>query len=749
MKVLITGCAGFIGFHVAQRLLSDGFKVIGIDNINDYYDQNLKRARLSQLTKCDHFDFVYGSIENRSLVEDIFIERGVDIVIHLAAQAGVRYSIDHPHVYIESNIVGFMNILEASRRHKIKHFLYASSSSVYGLNEQNSFSVEDRVDQPISLYAATKRSNELMAFTYSHLYGLPTTGLRFFTVYGPWGRPDMALFKFTQSILKDEPIQVYNYGRMERDFTYVDDVVESIRRLMDRPPSGEKNAPYVLHNIGNNGPVSLENFIGALEKLLGKKAMKEYLPLQPGDVPKTYAETGSLIKSIGFTPQTPVEKGVAAFVKWYMDYFQSLPRQRMGVVGLGYVGLPLAVALCEQYEVVGYDTNLRRVKDLRKGIDVNKDISSEKLATSFMSFTEDPSSLSSCEFIFVTVPTPVNSDNKPDLNPLRSASAVIGNHLSNGCIVIYESTVYPGATEEVCIPILEEKSGLKEGRDFFVGYSPERVNPGDHEHTLKNVVKVVAAEKPEILEKIASVYQKVIERVHKVGSIKVAEASKIVENTQRDINIAFVNELSMLFTGMGIDSSEVFEAAKTKWNFSPFKPGLVGGHCISVDPYYLIYKAEELNFTPSLMKEARNTNERMPIFIANSIRSYLLEKGIPLKEARVTVLGVTFKEGVSDIRNSKVFSIVEVLKENGIQVQVSDPLANQKDVEDHYNMSLDSFADLERSDVVLLAVPHEPYKMLTWKVIENLLKDGKGGVFDLKRVLDHTTCPDSITYWGG
>ena len=605
MKVLITGCAGFIGFHVAKRLLSDGFEVVGIDNINDYYDQNLKKARLDQLKKYERFVFVYGSIEDRSLVEGVFTAQGVDIVIHLAAQAGVRYSIDHPHVYIDSNIVGFMNILESARRHNIKHLLYASSSSVYGLNKESSFSVEDRVDHPISLYAATKRSNELMAFTYSHLYQIPTTGLRFFTVYGPWGRPDMALFKFTQSILNDEPIQVFNYGRMERDFTYVGDVVESIRRLMDRPPVREGDAPFVLHNVGNNGPVSLEHFIGALEERLGKEATKEYLPIQPGDVPKTYAQTDSLISSIGFTPQTAVEEGVSAFVDWYMDYFQSGPRQKVGVVGLGYVGLPLAVAFSDPFDVIGYDTNSKRVKGLNNGIDVNQDIPSEKLASPSLSFTEDPSCLTSCDYIFVTVPTPIHSDNKPDLNPLRSATTTIGKHLAKGSIVIYESTVYPGATEEVCIPILELESGLKEGQDFYVGYSPERINPGDHEHTLKNVVKVVAAEQPDILEEVAAVYQKIVERVHKVDSIKVAEASKIVENTQRDINIAFMNELSMLFKGMGIDSSDVFEAASTKWNFSKFKPGLVGGHCISVDPYYLIHKAEEMNFSPSLIKEAR------------------------------------------------------------------------------------------------------------------------------------------------
>lgn len=332
MNILVTGAAGFIGSHLSKRLLNEGYEVIGIDNINDYYDQKLKWDRLEWI-KHPKFKFEKVSLEDRERINDIFIEYKPAIVVNLAAQAGVRYSLVNPYAYIDSNIVGFINILEACRHHNVEHLIYASSSSVYGANTKMPFSVHDNVDHPISLYAATKKANELMAHTYSHLYGLPTTGLRFFTVYGPWGRPDMALFLFTKAILNGEPIKVFNNGNMMRDFTYIDDIVESIYRLIQKKPEPNPNwdgknpdpgtsyAPYRVYNIGNSNPVNLMDFITAIEEKLGIEAKKEFLPLQAGDVPATYADVEDLYNEINFRPQTSIKEGVSKFIDWYLDYY--------------------------------------------------------------------------------------------------------------------------------------------------------------------------------------------------------------------------------------------------------------------------------------------------------------------------------------------------------------------------------------------------------------------------------------------
>lgn len=321
-KILITGAAGFIGFHLSKKLLDLSYEIIGIDNLNDYYDVTLKEDRLKILNQYDNFKFIKGDISDKTVVNNCFSEYNPEYVINLAAQAGVRYSIENPDVYIQSNIIGFFNILEACRHNPVKHLLYASSSSVYGNQEKTPFSTTDNVDHPISLYAATKKSNELMAFTYSHLYNIPSTGLRFFTVYGPFGRPDMAYFGFANKIMKDEKIKIFNNGDMYRDFTYVDDIVEGIVKLLDKiPEPDEKGDRYKVYNIGNNKPEKLMYFIETLEKCIGKTAKKEYLPMQPGDVYQTYADVSELEKSIGFKPQTSIEDGLNSFVLWYKEYY--------------------------------------------------------------------------------------------------------------------------------------------------------------------------------------------------------------------------------------------------------------------------------------------------------------------------------------------------------------------------------------------------------------------------------------------
>ncbi|GGW86852.1 NAD-dependent epimerase [Alteromonas halophila] len=338
MKVLVTGAAGFIGSHVSLYLLERGDEVVGLDNLNDYYDVNLKLARLERVRShknAANFSFVKMDVAERDNMAAMFEEQQFDKVVHLAAQAGVRYSLENPHAYIDANIVGFTNILEGCRHNQVKHLVYASSSSVYGANESMPFSVHDNVDHPLSLYAASKKANELMAHTYSHLYQLPTTGLRFFTVYGPWGRPDMALFLFTKAILEGDPIKVFNYGKHRRDFTYIDDIVEGIIRTLDntassnpdwsgeKPDPGTSKAPWRVYNIGNQSPTELLDYITMLEKKLGKEAQKELLPQQPGDVPDTYADVEDLINDVGYKPETPVEVGIGRFVDWYLSFYKK------------------------------------------------------------------------------------------------------------------------------------------------------------------------------------------------------------------------------------------------------------------------------------------------------------------------------------------------------------------------------------------------------------------------------------------
>ncbi|MDO9106231.1 MAG: NAD-dependent epimerase [Methylovulum sp.] len=334
MKVMVTGAAGFIGSALGLKLLERGDEVVGIDNLNDYYDVNLKLARLDRLTDYRQFKFVKLDIADKQAVQDVFAKEDVARVMHLAAQAGVRYSITHPDAYIDSNIVGFMNILEGCRQHEIEHLAYASTSSIYGANTCMPFSIHDNVDHPVSLYAASKKANELMAHTYSHLYRIPTTGLRFFTVYGPWGRPDMSLFMFTRNILEGKPIAVFNYGNHRRDFTYIDDIVEGVIRVLDKPAQGNSDwsgehpdpgtslAPYRIYNIGNNNPIPLLSFIETLEQCLGKTAVKNLLPMQPGDIPDTYADVSDLVNDFGYRPATLLADGISNFVAWYKDFYK-------------------------------------------------------------------------------------------------------------------------------------------------------------------------------------------------------------------------------------------------------------------------------------------------------------------------------------------------------------------------------------------------------------------------------------------
>ncbi len=406
---------------------------------------------------------------------------------------------------------------------------------------------------------------------------------------------------------------------------------------------------------------------------------------------------------------------------------------KIGVIGLGYVGLPLAVEFGKKYEVVGFDINTERIKELKQGIDRTLETTEKELKEATkLHFTNQIDDLKSVNIFIVTVPTPIDQYKRPDLRPLVSASRTVGKVLKKGDIVIYESTVYPGCTEEDCVPVLEENSGLKFNVDFFCGYSPERINPGDKEHTLTKIKKVVAGSTPEIAQRVNALYSSIITAgTHLAPSLKVAEAAKVIENSQRDLNIAFVNELALIFDRMGIDTSEVLEAAGTKWNFLKFRPGLVGGHCIGVDPYYLTHKAESLGYLPQVILAGRRINDDMGLFIANKVIKLMIQKGTNIKEARILVLGITFKENCPDIRNSKVIDVVKELRDFGANVAVYDPWADSTEVLHEYGVSLlEEIAS--NYDAVVLAVSHDQFKNLN---IKHLVHE-KGVIYDVKAFLE-------------
>ncbi|MGG3842606.1 nucleotide sugar dehydrogenase [Anoxybacillus kestanbolensis] len=422
--------------------------------------------------------------------------------------------------------------------------------------------------------------------------------------------------------------------------------------------------------------------------------------------------------------------------------------RKIAVVGLGYVGLPVAVAFGKKGRIIGFDINEHRINTLKQGIDYTKEVESQYLLEADIDFTNDPSRLREADFIIVAVPTPITETKQPDLTPLIKASETVGSNLQKGAIVVYESTVYPGATEEVCMPVLEKASGLKAGVDFFVGYSPERINPGDKEHTFTKITKVVSGQNDEVLEIIAGVYGSVVEAgVYRASSIKVAEAAKVIENTQRDLNIALMNELAIIFDKLGIDTAEVLEAARTKWNFLPFTPGLVGGHCIGVDPYYLTHKAESVGYHPEVILAGRRINDNMGKFIATSLVKQMIHQNMPIQGARVTILGLTFKENVPDLRNSKVIDVIRELQEFGVEVQVTDALADKDEAIREYGIELVDYDKLVPADAVVLAVPHDEYVEKGWEQFDRLLKHGKGIVVDIKSKLEKETCPKQIKLW--
>jgi UDP-N-acetyl-D-glucosamine/UDP-N-acetyl-D-galactosamine dehydrogenase len=428
---------------------------------------------------------------------------------------------------------------------------------------------------------------------------------------------------------------------------------------------------------------------------------------------------------------------------------QHTKERKIAVVGLGYVGLPIAVAFGRRHRVIGFDINKEKVEELRKGFDRTGEVSVADLKDTHVEYTAEPSDLMKADFIIVAVPTPINEALQPDLKALRMSSELIGKNMSSGTIVVYESTVYPGVTEEVCLPILEKTSGLRAGVDFKVGYSPERINPGDKEHTLEKIVKVVSAQDQESLEIVAYTYALVVKAgIHKASSIKVAEAAKVIENTQRDLNIALMNELALIFHRLGIDTKSVLDAAGTKWNFLKFSPGLVGGHCIGVDPYYLTHKAESVGYHPQVILAGRRINNEMGKFVAEQTMKRLGQLDRPMKDLKVAVLGLTFKENVPDLRNSRVPDIIRELQEYGLQVLVHDPLAEPEEAVAEYGIHLSEWNRLKNADGVILAVAHREYVDMGSQELLSLFRSEKKGVLiDVKSALDQSDLSDTLTYW--
>ncbi|MFC4697742.1 nucleotide sugar dehydrogenase [Enterococcus aquimarinus] len=427
-------------------------------------------------------------------------------------------------------------------------------------------------------------------------------------------------------------------------------------------------------------------------------------------------------------------------------------QEKISLIGLGYVGMPIAVAFAKKAKVIGFDISQEKVNLYKQGIDPTKEVGDEVIKETTVEFTSDEKKLKEAKFHIVAVPTPVNSDHTPDLKPVESASRTVGRNLTKGSIVVFESTVYPGVTEEICIPILEKESGLKCGKDFKVGYSPERINPGDKVHRLETIVKVVSGMDEESLDVIARVYELVVDAgVHRAASIKVAEAAKVIENSQRDINIAFMNELSIIFNKMEIDTKEVLEAASTKWNFLNFSPGLVGGHCIGVDPYYLTYKAEQMGYHSQIILSGRRINDDMGKYVVENLIKNLIKANVPVKEAKVAILGFTFKENCPDTRNTRVIDIVEELKEYGITPMIADPQADAEEAKHEYGITFDEIADVQEADAIVVAVGHDQFINLSQEDFDKMFKKESNEnkvIIDIKGILNKKEYEEvGYKYW--
>jgi UDP-N-acetyl-D-glucosamine/UDP-N-acetyl-D-galactosamine dehydrogenase len=756
---LVTGAAGFIGSHIMQQLLVSGQHVVALDNFSTGHQSNVDDviARVGE-TAAARLRFIKGDIRSADVCRRAV--KGVDYVLHQAALGSVPRSLEDPALTNEVNVDGFLNMLIAARDEGVKRFVYAASSSTYG-DHPGLPKVEDIIGKPLSPYAVTKYVDELYADVFSQAYGMEVIGLRYFNVFGPRQDPEGAyaavIPRWFNDCMQGRPCQINGDGETSRDFCYVDNVVQA--NLLAATTQNPE-AVNQVYNIAFGGRTTLNELYHYIRDLVAAAQPQQELPkpvygdFRAGDVRHSQADINKAMRLLGYAPTCDVGTGLAQTSAWFAS--QSAPtgeRQELetiAIVGLGYVGLPLAVAFGGQRRTIGFDLNKTKLDLYRAGIDPTGEVGSEKLATAkLLEFTSDPTLLSQASIIIIVVPTPIDQARRPDLSPLEGASLTVGKHLSPGTIVIYESTVYPGCTEEVCVPILEKASGMRwagragdtpaagDAREgFYIGYSPERINPGDTVHRLETITKVVSGDTPETLERVAQLYESVVTAgVHRASSVKVAEAAKVIENTQRDLNIALMNELALIFNRLGIDTLDVLEAAGTKWNFLPFRPGLVGGHCIGVDPYYLTYKAESVGYHPQVVLGGRQTNDSMSKFLAEQTVKQLVRSGHPVAGARITVLGLTFKENCPDLRNSKVADVVNELREYCCEVSVHDPLADAHEASEEYGIDLVAWDDLAPAHAVVLAVPHAAYLAQGINLVQPLVATD-GVVIDVKGVLD-------------
>lgn len=773
---LVTGAAGFIGSHLVQQLLMLGQDVVALDNFSTGYQHNLDDVKHQLAVRGgetrqagDRLHFIEGDIRN--LDDCRRAMQGVDYVLHQAALGSVPRSLEDPALTNEVNVDGFLNMLIAARDAEVKRFVYAASSSTYG-DHPALPKVEDVIGKPLSPYAVTKYVDELYADVFSQAYGLEVIGLRYFNVFGsrqdPEGAYAAVIPRWFNDCLQGRPCHINGDGETSRDFCYIDNVVQA--NLLAATTQNPE-AVNQVYNVAFGGRTTLNELAGYIRELIHQQRPALAIPepvygdFRAGDVRHSQADISKAKRLLGYAPDCDVAAGLALTAQWFASHptdeaSGAQPLETIAIVGLGYVGLPLAVAFGSKRRTIGFDLNEAKLAQYRNGVDPTGEVGAEKLATAKqLEFTSDAARLAEASIIIVVVPTPIDHARRPDLRPLEGASRTVGEHMRPGTTVIYESTVYPGCTEEVCVPILEAASGLRwagrqpqnaasvvgaeagdgaevEQAGFFIGYSPERINPGDKVHRLETITKVVSGDTPETLERVAKLYASVVEAgIYPAASVKVAEAAKVIENTQRDLNIALMNELAFIFNRLDIDTIDVLEAAGTKWNFLPFRPGLVGGHCIGVDPYYLTYKAESVGYHPQVVLGGRQTNDGMGKFIAEQTVKQLVRNGHPVAGGKVTVLGLTFKENCPDLRNSKVGDIVSELKEYCCQVSVHDPLASADEASEEYGITLSNWESLPPAHAVILAVPHAEYLTKGIDLVLPLLQPA-GVVIDVKAALD-------------
>ncbi len=752
MRYLVTGGAGFIGSNLVKRLLRENdVEVVVLDNLSTGRIENIQ-----SFLNDDRFSFIQDSIMNYVILEKLI--KSCDIVYHLASSVGVKFILNHKLKSLDTIILGTRNVFELCAIYG-KRVLYASSSEVYGKSEKEIYSEEDdKLIGPSNIfrwsYSVGKTVGEYYATAFEEK-GLNYDIVRFFNIVGAnqLSNYGMVIPTFVKQAIRNEDITIHGDGEQIRCFTYVNDVVELCYRL-----SHTEKASNQYFNAGVNEKTSINELADLVLRVSGSKSQKKYIPYKDTygsnfeDCRRRIPDNKRLLERIGPMEFTSLEDIIREIIECEIieksniitkkddSLLSKLERRdcRIAIVGLGYVGLPLAISLAKHFSVIGFDIDTYKIEQCRKGIDITNEVDSYDMEYTTLEFTTDSHRLADASFFVITVPTAVDHLHQPDLGPLISATEFVGNNLKRGSIIVYESTVYPGVTEDICLKILEERSGLKEGEDFNIGYSPERINCGDRIHTVESITKIVSARDEAALVTISKIYG----AINKVGifrasSIKVAEAAKVIENSQRDVNIAFINEMSRLMEYMGLNIYEIIEAMNTKWNALGFTPGLVGGHCIGVDSYYLLHKLHQIGIEAPVLQISRQENEEMIRYVSNLIVAEVQTNNRKLDECNVGILGITFKDNCMDIRNSKIVDLYKYLSSVGMHVSIYDECANKDTVKDMYQINLCDLNELHNIDVLVFAVTNQVEGRFSIGDLENMFrtKEGKDKIIvDLKGI---------------